>query len=331
VLDYSGGYVIHLSSGTAGFVGAWWIGPRIKEDLDDFQPNNILMMLVGTGILWVGWNGFNGGDPYTASPDAGAAVLNTNLCTAVSMLTWVGLDYLYFKRPAVIGAIQGIITGLVAITPAAGFVAGWGAIIIGLISGSVPWVTLNLGKRHLAILQHVDDCLDVLHTHFVASILGGFFTGIFAVSGGTNAFGAGTNGGGVAGYGRQVWVQIVGALFVIGWNVFWTSAIMAFIKFVLRVPLRMTDEQCMVGDYAVHEEESYTFAYYNRNLIQNYSAGGDLESGTVVHGQDVPDAPSRVPDKLARHAKGTTSATEPISAPSTEPDSAEINSPTKLE
>lgn len=98
------------------------------------------MMLVGTGILWIGWNGFNGGDPYTASPDAGAAVLNTNLCTAVSMIVWVLLDYIYFKRPAVIGAVQGIITGLVAITPAAGFVAGWGALIIGILSGSIPWV-----------------------------------------------------------------------------------------------------------------------------------------------------------------------------------------------
>jgi Amt family ammonium transporter len=90
VLDYSGGYVIHLSAGTAGFVGAWWIGPRIDEDLEDNQPNNILMMLVGAGILWIGWNGFNGGDPYAASPDAGVAVLNTNLCTAVSSLVWVG-------------------------------------------------------------------------------------------------------------------------------------------------------------------------------------------------------------------------------------------------
>jgi len=90
VLDYSGGYVIHLSAGTAGFVGAWWIGPRIDEDLEDNQPNNILMMLVGAGILWIGWNGFNGGDPYAASPDAGVAVLNTNLCTAVSSLSWVG-------------------------------------------------------------------------------------------------------------------------------------------------------------------------------------------------------------------------------------------------
>ncbi|KAG9536012.1 hypothetical protein KCU79_g21408, partial [Aureobasidium melanogenum] len=83
VLDYSGGYVIHLSSGTAAFVGAYWIGPRLKKDRESFTPNNIPLMMVGAGILWVGWNGFNGGDPYSASPDAGAAVLNTNICTAM--------------------------------------------------------------------------------------------------------------------------------------------------------------------------------------------------------------------------------------------------------
>jgi len=329
VLDYSGGYVIHLSSGTAGFVGAWWIGPRIKQDLDDFQPNNIIMMLVGAGILWVGWNGFNGGDPYTASPDAGAAVLNTNLCTAVSMLVWVILDFVYFKRPSVIGAIQGIITGLVAITPAAGFVAGWGAIILGLCSGSIPWVTLNLGKRYISLFQHVDDCLDVFHTHFVAATVGGFLTGIFATQGGTAAFALAPTGGAISKYGKQVWLQIVGALFIIGWNIVWTSLIMLFIKYALRIPLRMTDEQCMVGDYAVHEEESYTFAYYNRNLIQPMPAGGhhddDLEGGMVVEGQAPPEKPVPVPEKLARHAKGTTANVDPIVAPPSAPESSEIS------
>lgn len=136
VIDYSGGYVIHLSSGTAGFVAAYWVGHRLQKDKDSFHPNNTLLVMVGAGILWLGWNGFNGGDPYAASPDAGAAVLNTNLCAAVSMMTWTLLDILYFKKPSVIGAVQGEITGLVAITPAAGVVAGWGAIILGLVSVS---------------------------------------------------------------------------------------------------------------------------------------------------------------------------------------------------
>lgn len=120
VIDYSGGYVIHVSSGTAGFVAAWWVGPRLRHDRENFKPNNVLLSLVGAGILWLGWDGFNGGDPYAASPDAGAAVLNTNLATAVSLLTWTSLDIIFFKKPSVIGAVQGMITGLVAITPAAG-------------------------------------------------------------------------------------------------------------------------------------------------------------------------------------------------------------------
>jgi len=183
-----------------------------------------------------------------------------------------------------------MITGLVAITPAAGFVAGWGAIILGTISGSIPWITLNLGKRHIPLFRHVDDVLDVFHTHLVASVLGGFFTGIFATQGGTGAFGNAPTGGAVAGYGHVVWVQIVAALFIIGWNVFWTSAIMAFIKYVLRIPLRMSEEHLVVGDYAVHEEESYTFAYYNRNLLGAGDSPGHIigtappeEEGKGVH------------------------------------------------
>jgi len=139
VIDYSGGYVIHLSSGTAGFVGAHWIGPRLAADREDSRPNNILCVLIGAGILWIGWNGFNGGDPYAASADAGAAVLNTNVTTAMSLLTWTICDMIYYKKPSVLGAVQGMITGLVAITPAAGVVAGWGAICIGFASGTIPW------------------------------------------------------------------------------------------------------------------------------------------------------------------------------------------------
>ena len=177
VIDYSGGYVIHLSSGTAGFVGAWWIGPRLASDRVDAKPSNITLMLVGAGILWTGWNGFNGGDPYAASPDAGVAVLNTNICTAMSLLTWVVMDIIFFKKPSVIGAVQGMITGLVAITPAAGVVAGWGAILLGLGSGTVPWISMNILGR-TRIMRQVDDTLDVFHTHFVGAIVGGVGTGM---------------------------------------------------------------------------------------------------------------------------------------------------------
>ncbi len=287
VLDYSGGYVIHLSSGTAGFVGAWWIGPRIEEDLKDCKPNNIIAMLVGAGILWNGWNGFNGGDPYTASADAGVAVLNTNICTAMSSLVWVVCDIIYFRKPSVIGAIQGMITGLVAITPAAGFVAGWGAICLGFLSGTIPWLTMNIAGRKMWIFSQVDDTLEVFHTHFVGAIVGGIGTGIFATNEGCVAFAALSTGGAITGNGKQVWLQIVGALFIIGWNVVWTSLIMIFIKYVCRVDLRMSPEQLAVGDYAIHGEEPYTFAHYNRQheLMGPRVKGSDEESG-VLTGKD---------------------------------------------
>ncbi|KUL89442.1 hypothetical protein ZTR_04306 [Talaromyces verruculosus] len=286
VLDYSGGYVIHLSSGTAGFTAAYWLGPRLQRDRDSFYPNNILLMLVGAGILWVCWNGFNGGDPYAASPDAGVAVLNTNICTAMSLLVWTALDYIFFKKPSVIGAVQGEITGLVAITPAAGFVTGWGAIIIGACSGSIPWISMNvLGRQKW--MKQVDDVMGTVHTHMVAGFTGGFLTGIFATIDGCAAFGLTNPGGAIEGNGRQVWVQIVGALFVIGYNLFITSVICLFIKYVLRIPLRMSDEHLMVGDDAVHGEEAYALFFEGeRSHLSLHGAG--LESGHITEGQTLP-------------------------------------------
>ncbi|KAF2481320.1 amt family ammonium transporter [Neohortaea acidophila] len=260
VIDYSGGYVIHLSSGTAAFTGAYWIGPRLKQDRQNFQPSNIPLMMVGAGIVWIGWNGFNGGDPYSASPDAGVAVFNTNLCTATSLLTWMCMDLIFYKKPSLIGAVNGMITGLVAITPAAGVIAGWGAIIMGVCSGTVPWLSMNIaGKRMRLFTHHVDDTLGITHTHMVAGALGGFLVGIFATPEGSEAFGLANYGGAITGNGKQVWLQIVGALFIIGWNLVWTSLILLFIKYVLRIPLRYSDELLLIGDDALHGEDAYCF------------------------------------------------------------------------
>jgi ammonium transporter, Amt family len=287
VIDYSGGYVIHLSSGTAGFVGAFWIGPRLEQDKKVFHPNNVLLALVGAGILWLGWAGFNGGDPYAASPDAGVAVLNTNICTAMSLLVWTLLDMLYFKKPSVIGAVQGMITGLVAITPAAGVIAGWGAIVMGVLSGAIPWASMNLLGRTRPF-QAVDDTLGVVHTHMVAGALGGFFTGILATKEGCAAFAIANQGGAIEGNGKQVWLQIVGALFIIGLNIFMTSVILLFIKYVCRVPLRMTEEHLLVGDDAVHGEEAYAFFYDGQRSHINGDTGRSFTS------KDLEDARSNV-------------------------------------
>lgn len=307
VIDYSGGYVIHLSSGTAGFVAAAWLGPRLKSDREDFQPNNVVLMMVGAGILWLGWNGFNGGDPYTASPDAGAAVLNTNICAAMSLLVWMMWDVIFFKKPSVIGATQGMITGLVAITPAAGVVAGWGAIIFGVASGTIPWFTMNKLNKHIPYVRDVDDVLGVLHTHAIAGSTGGFLVGIFATQRGTAAFALTNPGGGIDGNGKQVWLQIVGALFIVAVNIVMTSFVMALIKYVFRIKLRMDDETLLIGDNAVHGEEAYAFYHDGqRSLVYGgrerahdtemggplYTEGQDPSSSSEGHTTDTVQVPS---------------------------------------
>ncbi|XP_006645085.2 ammonium transporter 3 member 1 [Oryza brachyantha] len=258
VMDYSGGYVIHLSSGVAGFTAAYWVGPRSTKDRERFPPNNVLLMLTGAGILWMGWAGFNGGDPYSANIDSSLAVLNTNICAATSLLVWTCLDVIFFKKPSVIGAVQGMITGLVCITPGAGLVQGWAAIVMGVLSGSIPWFTMMVVHKRSPLLQQVDDTLGVFHTHAVAGFLGGAATGLFAepvlcslflpVS---NSRGAFYRGRGGAQFGKQV----AGALFVVAWNVAVTSVICLVVRTV--VPLRMPDEELAIGDDAVHGEEAY--------------------------------------------------------------------------
>jgi len=258
VIDYSGGFVIHLSSGTAGFVGAYWIGPRLEEDRMGSRPHNVLLVMVGAGILWTGWNGFNGGDPYRASADAGAAVLNTNICTAMSSLTWTLLEFICGRKWSIMGSVYGMITGLVAITPAAGVITGWGSIAMGILSGSIPYVSMNVVGRQWSLFETVDDCLGVFHTHAVPGFIGGFSVGILATVQGSTAFGLTNPGGAIDGNGRQVWVQLVGALCIIGWNIVWTSLIMLFIKCVLHIPLRMSRAEMLTGDAAIHREVAYS-------------------------------------------------------------------------
>ena len=178
-VDFSGGYVIHLSAGVAGFVAAWVIGPRLQRDREIDAPNNVAMVAVGAGLLWLGWNGFNGGDPYASNMSAAAAVLNTNLCTAVALLVWVAWDYLTGRKPSMIGTVNGMIVGLVAITPAAGYVNGWGAIAMGIIASTIVYFALNYMSR-LRPFRNVDDTLGVIYTHGVAGLAGGLLVGVFA-------------------------------------------------------------------------------------------------------------------------------------------------------
>ena len=260
VADFSGGYVIHLAAATSGFVGAWIIGPRIQADRDNFPPNSLLVTLVGAGILWIGWNGFNGGDPYFANADAGAAVLNTNTATAVALLVWTIMDKMAYGKPSVIGAVNGMIAGLVAITPAAGYVDGIGAIIIGICAGIIPWLSMNKFQK-LGFMMKVDDVLSVFSTHGVAAITGGLLLGVLANPDmlqyiGTDKEAPGVNvTGWLYGNAPQLLLQAEGALFIIVYNAIATFIILKVIGFI--VPLRMDEATLKVGDDAVHGETAY--------------------------------------------------------------------------
>ncbi len=261
-LDFSGGYVIHLAAGTSGFVAAALIGPRLQEDRDHFPPNSLLMALAGAGILWLGWNGFNGGDPYFANADASAAILNTNLTTCVSLLVWTIMDSMAYGKPSVVGAINGMIAGLVGITPAAGYVNGWGAIIIGVCTGIIPWLAMNKLQTS-RLMMKVDDTLSVLSTHGVAGLTGGLLTGILACPDMIEYIGTAKDAPGVSGTGwlygnfHQFLLQVYAAAFIIAFNVVATFVILKVIS--VFVPLRMDETTLRVGDDAVHGETAYNF------------------------------------------------------------------------
>jgi ammonium transporter, Amt family len=261
-LDYSGGYVIHLAAGVSGFTAAAVIGPRLKRDRDHAVPNNLLFVAVGAGILWLGWNGFNGGDPYFAGSDAAAAVVNTNLATAVAMMTWIILDMAASRerKPTFLGGINGMICGLVAITPAAGYVTGAGAIAIGLVASGAVWVAWSYLPRHVWPFTKVDDALGVVYTHGIAGLLGGLMVGLFADPKMIVYLGLGKNpsvsGAGLFyGHPRELAIQAGAALTIIVWDALVTFLILKGIG--LFTKLRMPDADLEIGDVAVHGEEVY--------------------------------------------------------------------------
>lgn len=254
-VDYSGGYVIHVAAGVSGFVLAWVIGPRLKKDRLHNPSNNMMISLLGAGILWLGWNGFNGGDPYFPNSDAALAVLNTNIAAATAMLTWMFVDMFSRGKATLGGAINGMVSGLVAITPAAGYVNGVGAIIIGVASGLIPWITMTLlGNKGL--FRRVDDSLGVVHTHAVAGAVGGLLTGVLADPAVTEYVGVHTASVSVTGlaYGNphQLLVQFIALAVIVAYSGVMTFVVAKLVGAV--VPLRVPDRILEHGDEAMHGE-----------------------------------------------------------------------------
>ncbi|MGC9105124.1 MAG: ammonium transporter [Thermoprotei archaeon] len=249
-VDFSGGYVIHVDAGIGALAAALAVGPRLATERK-LEAHSLPLVVAGTGLIWLGWDGFNGGDPYGATIDAAIAVLNTNIATAASVITWMLMDMKFFGKPTLVGATTGAITGLVGITPAAGYVNGWEAMLIGIASGSIPWLSLYKLEPKLK----VDDTLGVFSTHGITGIVGGLLTGIFADPNVTQYVYPGLKG---ALYGNWYLIaaQALATVVVVVYDFAVTFALLKVIG--LFIPLRAPEEQLKIGDYELHGEVAYS-------------------------------------------------------------------------
>ena len=248
-LDFAGGTVVHVNAGIAGLVGAYMVGKRIGFGKEAMTPHSLTLTMVGASLLWVGWFGFNAGSAGAANANAGLAFVNTVLATSAATLSWIAGEALHKGKASMLGAASGAVAGLVAVTPAAGFVGPMGSIVMGLIAG----VVCLWGVGGLKRMLNVDDAFDVFGVHGVGGILGAILTGVFASQslGGTGGLTPDTFA-----MGAQVWVQVKSVLFTIVW-----SGVVAFIAYKiadLLVGLRVSEEAEREGlDITSHGETAY--------------------------------------------------------------------------
>ena len=248
-LDFAGGTVVHINSGIAGLVGAYMVGKRIGYGREAFTPHSLTLTMVGASLLWVGWFGFNAGSAGAANGGAGLAFINTVLATAAATLTWSLGEAMHKGKASMLGAASGAVGGLVAVTPAAGFVGPMGSIVIGGLAGLVClW-----GVSGLKRLLNVDDAFDVFGVHGLGGILGAILTGVFAAQslGGTGGLTPDTFS-----MGAQVWIQTKSVLFTVVW-----SGVVSFIAYKivdLLIGLRVSEEEERQGlDISSHGETAY--------------------------------------------------------------------------
>jgi Amt family ammonium transporter len=244
-LDYAGGTVVHINAGVAGLVGALIVGKRTGYGTTAMPPHNVPYVMIGAALLWVGWFGFNVGSGLEANNGAGLVFINTFVCAAAAVVSWVFGEWIFRGKPTMLGGASGAVAGLVAITPACGVVSPTGAIILGLIAGLVClWAVAGL-KRALGY----DDSLDVFGVHAVGGIIGALAC---AILGHASLGGQGFD----PSMGEQFWVQLQGVLFSIGWSGVVTAIIFYLLKFT--IGLRPTEDIEREGlDIAEHGERAY--------------------------------------------------------------------------
>ncbi len=245
-LDFAGGTVVHINAGVAGLVGAVMLGKRLGYGRESMAPHSLTLTMVGASLLWVGWFGFNAGSAGAANALAGLAFVNTVLATAAATLAWIAGEALTKGKGSMLGAASGAVAGLVAVTPAAGFVGPMGAIVIGLVAGLVCLWGVHGLKRRLG----ADDAFDVFGVHGVGGIVGAMLTGVFA------APGLGGTAAADFAIGHQLWVQGKSVLFTVVWSGVVSSVAykIADLTLGLRVP---EDEERQGLDISAHGETAY--------------------------------------------------------------------------
>ncbi len=246
-MDFAGGAVVHMSSASAALAAALVIGKRKGWGKRSFLPHNLPMTMIGTALLWFGWFGFNAGSALAANGLAGNAFVTTHVAAATAMLAWVFAEWKFHGKPTTLGAASGAVAGLVAITPAAGFVGVMASVIIGLGAGVLCYFGVSLKSRF-----GYDDSLDVVGIHGVGGIWGALATGLFA-SQAINP--AGFNG---LFYGNpgQLWIQFVSVVATCAFSFLVSYALLKIVNAI--VPIRVTDEEEEAGlDVAIHSESAY--------------------------------------------------------------------------
>jgi Amt family ammonium transporter len=257
-LDFAGGTVVHISSGVSALVCAIYLGKRIDYKNEPTAPHNTVLSLIGAGLLWFGWFGFNAGSALSASALATNAFVTTHFAAATAMLTWTIIEWLRHGKPTTLGAISGAVAGLVCITPAAGFVSPIAAILIGLVAGAACYTMVCEAKKRFGY----DDTLDVFGIHGIGGIFGAVLTGVFATSAINPIFkdasGAALPVGLIEGNAMQVVNQLAGIGIAVAMAVVGSLLILKFVDLIIGLRVSESDETAGL-DATQHGDTAYVF------------------------------------------------------------------------
>ena len=249
--DFAGGTVVHITAGVAALVAALVLGPRRGFPEVAMPPHNMTMSVMGAGMLWVGWFGFNGGSALAANGDAAMAMLVTHISAAAGAMLWMTMEWLKFGKPSALGAVTGMVAGLGTITPASGFVGPGGALVIGILAGFICFNATMFMKRVLKI----DDSLDVFPVHGVGGMLGTLMAGVFSATG-LGVFSGFGFADGIGSMGGQLYVQLIGVVATVVFTAVVTYVILKLVGAL--IGLRVDEDQETEGlDIVLHDERGY--------------------------------------------------------------------------